>query len=156
MMRAVGANPGLTNDDYTVGWMCALKEELAASRAMLDEEHPRLSQVEHDNNSYTLGRIGQHNVVLACLPSGSLGAVPTATAATNMLRSFPRIRFGLMVGIGGGVPGPPNDDPEEDIRLGDVVVSHPTGIYGGRYPSCIYPINSSTSQAASCSTTSAS
>lgn len=143
MERFKGADPGLTNDDYTVGWICALKENLAASRAMLDLEHPRLSQVEQDKNSYTLGQIGQHNVVLACLPSGSLGAIPAATAAANMLRSFPRIRFGLMVGIGGGVPGPPDDDLEEDIRLGDVVVSNPTGIDSERDPSCVYPINSS-------------
>ncbi|KAJ0269015.1 hypothetical protein COL940_012843 [Colletotrichum noveboracense] len=33
-----------------------------------------------------------------------------------MMRSFKSIRFGFMVGIGGGVPG------EIDIRLGDVVV----------------------------------
>ncbi|KPA36758.1 hypothetical protein FLAG1_10456, partial [Fusarium langsethiae] len=35
-----------------------------------------------------------------------------------MLRSFPNIRFGLMVGIGGGAPS-----AKHDIRLGDVVVS---------------------------------
>ena len=28
-----------TNNDYTVGWICALEAELAASQAMLDEEH---------------------------------------------------------------------------------------------------------------------
>jgi len=40
--------------------------------------------------------------------------------------TFHSIRFGLMVGIGGGVPS-----EEIDIRLGDVVVSKPEGIYGG-------------------------
>ena len=55
-----------TNNDYTVGWICALGAELAASQAMLDEEHPDLLQVENDTNTYTLGRIGRHNVVLAC------------------------------------------------------------------------------------------
>ncbi|KAL6831272.1 putative kinesin [Trichoderma sp. SZMC 28015] len=43
-----------------------------------------------------------------------------------MMRSFPRIRFGLMVGIGGGAPDEPSNDPRNDIRLGDVVVSCPT------------------------------
>src|SRR5271155_5783334 len=43
-----------------------------------------------------------------------------------MLRSFPSIRFGLMVGIGGGAPSPKND-----IRLGDVVISSPVGKTGG-------------------------
>ena len=42
-----------------------------------------------------------------------------------MQRSFP-IKFGLMVGVGGGVWS-----KKDDIRLGDVVVSQPTGIHGG-------------------------
>jgi hypothetical protein len=40
--------------------------------------------------------------------------------------TFPSIHFGLMVGIGGGVPSTKND-----IRLGDIVVSEPTGTLGG-------------------------
>ncbi|CAI7580657.1 unnamed protein product [Penicillium crustosum] len=40
--------------------------------------------------------------------------------------SFSHIRFGLMVGIGGGIP-----NEEADIRLGDVVVSKPTHTHGG-------------------------
>lgn len=129
MAEVADTESRLGNHDYTVGWMCALKEELAASRMMLDQEHPRLPRVGQDTNSYILGSLGPHNIVLASLPSGSLGAVPATNAAANMLRSFPNIRFGLMVGIGGGVPGPASDDPEEDIRLGDVVVSHPTGTF---------------------------
>ncbi|KAN0076444.1 Pfs domain protein [Elaphomyces granulatus] len=116
-----------TNNDYTVGWICALQFELAASQAMLDEEHPDLLQAENDTNTYTLGQIGRHNVVLACLPSGTTGISVAATAARDLLRSFPKVRFGLMVGVGGGAPSNPSDDPGEDIRLGDVVVSNPEG-----------------------------
>jgi nucleoside phosphorylase len=116
-----------TNNDYTVGWICALEAELAASQAMLDEEHPDLLQAENDTNTYTLGRIGRHNVVLACLPSGTTGISAAATAARDLLRSFPRVRFGLMVGVGGGAP---SHDPRQDIRLGDVVVSTPKGSHG--------------------------
>ena len=119
-------------DDYTVGWICALETELAASQAMLDEEHPDLPEAENDTNAYTLGRIGQHNVVLACLPSGITGISAAATAARDLLRSFPRVRFGLMVGVGGGAPSDPSDDPRQDIRLGDVVVSNPEGNSGKR------------------------
>ncbi|KAL5083750.1 hypothetical protein Trisim1_000954 [Trichoderma cf. simile WF8] len=43
-----------------------------------------------------------------------------------MLHSFPNIRIGLMVGIGGGAPS-----SKHDIRLGDVVVSAPRGGNGG-------------------------
>ncbi|KAN0083718.1 hypothetical protein V8E54_002806 [Elaphomyces granulatus] len=86
---------------------------------------------ENDTNTYTLGQIGRHNVVLACLPSGTTGISAAATAARDLLRSFPKVRFGLMVGVGGGAPSNPSDDPGEDIRLGDVVVSSPEGNFGG-------------------------
>jgi hypothetical protein len=43
-----------------------------------------------------------------------------------MLRSFSQIRFGLMVGTGGGAPS-----EKQDIRLGDVVVSSPVKSTGG-------------------------
>ena len=112
------------NNDYTVGWICALETELAASQEMLDEEHPDLEQAENDTNTYTLGRIGHHNVVLACLPSGTTGISAAATAARDLVRSFPRVRFSLMVGVGGGAP---SNDSRQDIRLGDVMVSTPKG-----------------------------
>ena len=113
-----------SNNDYTVGWICALGAELAASQAMLDEEYPDLPQAENDTNTYTLGRIGQHNVVLACLPLGTTGIGAAATVERDLLRSFPRVRFGLMVGVGGGAP---SNNLCQDIRLGDVVVSTPKG-----------------------------
>src|SRR5437667_4391297 len=101
--------PILTNNNYTVGWVCALRDELAAAQAMLDKEHQNLPQDKRDTNTYTLGQIGQHNVVLACLGMGTTGANAAATAAANLLRSFPKVRFGLMVGIGGGAPSEPSD-----------------------------------------------
>jgi nucleoside phosphorylase len=115
-----------TYQDYTVGWICALPTEMAAARAMLDECHDPLQQDSQDDNNYTLGRIGGHNVVLACLPAGVTGTISAARVATQMLSNFKWLRFGLMVGIGGGVPSEKND-----IRLGDVVVSKPIGTFGG-------------------------
>jgi nucleoside phosphorylase len=116
----------LTHDDYTVAWICALSLESAAAKASLDEVHPRLSQPQSDSNAYTLGTINGHNVVIVCLPAGDYGTTPAATVVAQMRLTFPRLRFGLMVGIGGGVPS-----EQVDIRLGDIVVSTPTGIYGG-------------------------
>jgi nucleoside phosphorylase len=99
---------------------------MAAATALLDERHNPLQQNSRDHNTYTLGRIGRHNVVLACLPTGVAGTLSAARVANQMLRTFEGIRFGLMVGIGGGVPS-----EENDIRLGDIVVSKPTGQSGG-------------------------
>ena len=116
-----------THNDYTVAWICALPIEMAAAEAMLEEIHPKLSAVyASDTNQCTLGRLGGHNIVLACLPNGVYGTTSAAIVATHMLYSFSRIRVGLMVGIGGGEPSKDND-----IRLGDVVVSSPTKQYGG-------------------------
>src|SRR5580658_3732691 len=116
----------LHHHDYTVGWVCALPLEMAVAKAMLDEIHTDLPTSSNDQNTYVLGRIRAHNVVIACLPSGVYGTTSAATVASQMLFTFRSIRFGLMVGIGGGVPG-----KDVDIRLGDVVVSKPTGGFGG-------------------------
>jgi len=107
-------------EEYSVGWVCALPIELAAAQLMIDEEHQHLGQDPNDANLYTLGRIGEHNVVIACLPAGQIGTNSAAAVAMQMKSAFPSIRFGLMVGIGGGVPS-----EEADIRLGDVVVGQP-------------------------------
>lgn len=111
------------HDAYTVGWVCALPKERAAAKAMLDEIHPSLLKPADDPNSYTLGSIGRHNIVIACLPKGRIGTNSAATFATQMTRTFPSIRVGLMVGIGGGIP--------PKIRLGDVVVGTPVDRYPG-------------------------
>ena len=58
-------------EEYQVGWVCALPKEMAAARAMLDEEHgPMPSQDAQDRNNYVLGHVHSHNVVIACLPAG--------------------------------------------------------------------------------------
>jgi len=118
--------PHLRHEDYTIGWVCALSKEMTAARSMLDEKHPDLPLPSSDRNAYSLGRIGVHNVVIACLPKGEIGTTSAATVATQMLGTFTSIRFGLMVGVGGGVPS-----RRHDIRLGDVVVSTPTDQHGG-------------------------
>lgn len=113
--------------DYAVGWVCALPDEMAAAICMLDETHEDLEEQDiSDHNSYQLGRIHHHNIVIASLPAGHYGTTPAATVAKDMLRTFPSIRFGLMVGIGGAAPS-----LNHDIRLGDVVVSKPHGASGG-------------------------
>ncbi|KAK6507635.1 hypothetical protein TWF481_006061 [Arthrobotrys musiformis] len=118
-----------TNDEYTIGWICALQKEFKAATAMLTEEHglPQ-SLPEEDDNAYMLGKIGHHKVVIACLPAGRTGTNPAAVVANSMRRTFTSLQFGLLVGVGGGVPQP---FAGKDVRLGDVVVSVPNGAYGG-------------------------
>ncbi|KXH43881.1 phosphorylase superfamily protein [Colletotrichum salicis] len=122
MAKSVPAN------DFTVGWVCALPIEMAAAAEMMDEEFADLPSQPSDTNIYSFGRIGVHNVVVACLPAGQMGTNQAATVASQMRTSFPLLRFGVLVGIGGGVP---NLDDDIDIRLGDVVISQPSGQHGG-------------------------
>lgn len=108
-------------DSYQVGWICAILTEYVVACELLDEEYrtPPLPSID-DSNIYTCGRMGDFHVVVACLPKGRYGLTSAATVAKDLLYSFPSIRFGLMVGIGGGAP-----TRKQDIRLGDIVVSAP-------------------------------
>ncbi|KAF3810141.1 hypothetical protein GCG54_00002593 [Colletotrichum gloeosporioides] len=106
--------------DYSVALICAIATTFVAARAFLEETHePPVAVARNDNNSYVLGRIGRHNVVVATLPEGEYGTTSAAGVARDTLHSFPSIRVCLMVGIGGGAPS-----AKHDIRLGDVVVGN--------------------------------
>lgn len=114
---------GFTHKSYTVGWICALSKELTAAKAMLDKNHADLERPPNDTNIYTLGSVGGHNIVIACLPKGEVGTNSCATVATIMIQTFPNIKFSFMIGIGGGVP--------EQVRLGDVVIGTPADDHPG-------------------------
>ncbi|KAF5488745.1 Ankyrin repeat domain-containing protein 50 [Colletotrichum fructicola] len=114
---------------YTIGWIVALDNELTAALAMLDETHEQPEDFEQNNkdsNTYSWGQIGDHKIVIASLGAGSYGLVSAATTATCMATSLPHLQIGLMVGIGAGVPS-----FENDVRLGDVVVSQPRDGHSG-------------------------
>ncbi|KAJ4248104.1 hypothetical protein NW762_012874 [Fusarium torreyae] len=53
-----------------------------------------------------------------------VGNISVATVVSFLVTTFPSIKLGLMVGIGGGVPS-------NKVRLGDVVVSTPVGQFPG-------------------------
>ena len=114
----------ITHNMYSIAIICPMAVELAPVEAMLDVLHPNLPTSRVDHNVYTLGALGEHNVVIAVMPG--IGTNSSAVVAAQLLNDFPSIRFTLLVGIGGGIP-----DDENDIRLGDVVVSRPTNTFGG-------------------------
>ncbi|KAK1633648.1 ankyrin repeat protein [Colletotrichum phormii] len=117
---------GRNLNDYKVAWICPLEVEQIAAMEMLDKEHPPLAKSPTDHNVYSLGSINGHNVVIAGLHQP--GNSPAATVVTQMRMTFPNLRFGLLVGVGGGVPVKTDQGP---IRLGHVVVSKPAGGYSG-------------------------
>ncbi|KAJ6073234.1 hypothetical protein N7467_011319 [Penicillium canescens] len=116
----------LSRDSYRVAWICPLEVEQIAAMEMLDEHHSALPQPSEDSNIYNLGSINNHNVVIVGLPQA--GNCPAATVVTQMRRTFRNLKYGLLVGIGGGVPVKTKCGM---IRLGHVVVSEPSGTHSG-------------------------
>ncbi|EPS45571.1 hypothetical protein H072_456 [Dactylellina haptotyla CBS 200.50] len=113
-----------SSESYSVAIICPMGVELVPILAILDLEHQPLSLLGR-RNKYTLGQIGSHNVVVTVMPE--IGNNAAAAVVTQLQNDFKALRFGLLVGIGGGVP----DLDKHDIRLGDVVVSKPTLAFGG-------------------------
>jgi hypothetical protein len=56
--------------------------------ATTDEIHPDLPTSSNDQNTYVLGKIRAHKVVIASLPSGVYGTTAAATVANQMLFTF--------------------------------------------------------------------
>ncbi|KAH9235630.1 hypothetical protein K456DRAFT_1748302 [Colletotrichum gloeosporioides 23] len=87
-------DPGIDRLEKDV---CALPLEIAAAKGMLDQVHPNLPQQDPaDHNSYILGQVQGHNIVITCLPAGIYGTTPAATVAKDLLQTFKSIRFGLI------------------------------------------------------------
>jgi nucleoside phosphorylase len=90
---------------------------------MLDSKHEGIFPGKpSDDNDYIPGTISGHNVMIVGLALKSTGTVSAATLAQSMRSSFPNIEYGLVVGIGAGVPGA---NLQPDIRLGDIIVGTP-------------------------------
>ncbi|XP_012271402.1 uncharacterized protein LOC105694878 isoform X2 [Orussus abietinus] len=80
-----------------------------------------------ESNVYTLGNIGAHRIVCTKLPTvGHTREAMTAAGntTTRLLGTFQKVDYVFLVGVGGGVPH--YTDYNKHVRLGDVVVSHPT------------------------------
>ncbi|GFF59601.1 hypothetical protein IFM62136_04244 [Aspergillus lentulus] len=84
-----------------------------------EQDYPCYEKAGGDTNSYTIGRLGQHHVVLVHMPR--MGKASAANVAANLRSSFPHIRLALLVGICGGVPFAGGG--KEEITLGDIVIS---------------------------------
>ncbi|KAI4754836.1 purine and uridine phosphorylase [Aureobasidium sp. EXF-3400] len=117
----------LTLEHIQIGWISALPIEALLAEIMLDEPiEQAIALPPNDNNIYTYGRIkiagshASHIVAIAQLPLSTTGRASAATVANNMRRTFPNLKFGIMVGIAGGVW-----TTEVDVRLGDIVVGVP-------------------------------
>ncbi|KAK7422435.1 hypothetical protein QQZ08_009517 [Neonectria magnoliae] len=121
-------------DDFEVAIICALSLEYDAVCYIFDEfwddEGDQYGRAAGDPNSYTTGRVGKYNVVLALLPH--MGKANAASAAASMRSSYGGLRLALLVGVCGGMPR----GRDGEILLGDVVISKTVIQYdfGRKYP----------------------
>ncbi|KZZ99565.1 Nucleoside phosphorylase domain protein [Moelleriella libera RCEF 2490] len=108
--------------EFEVAIICALQLERDAVEALLDEEYETdghsYGKASGDHNTYTMGRMGAHHIVLAYLPG--MGKANCAAVASNMRTSFEAIKIALLVGVCGGAPQTADGT---DISLGDVIIS---------------------------------
>lgn len=123
-----------TRDDFEVAIICALVLEYDAVSYVFDEfwddDGDEYGRAGGDPNTYTTGRIGNYNVVLALLPH--MGKANAASAAASMRSSYTRLQLVLLVGVCGGVP----HDRHSELFLGDVIISQTVLQYdfGRQYP----------------------
>jgi nucleoside phosphorylase len=112
----------VSRDCFEIAIICALPLERIAIEALLDDEYETngfsYGKAKGDLNTYTIGRLGNQDVVLAYMPG--LGMVSTAAMAAHIGPSFRNIEVGFLVGICGGVP---KTNAGVEILLGDVIIS---------------------------------
>jgi nucleoside phosphorylase len=116
--------PPSRREDFEIVIICALPLEYNAVSLVFDEfwdeDGDQYGRAAGDVNSYTTGRIGKYNVVLALL--SHMGKANAASAAASARSSYGGVRLALLVGICGGVPRAGNGEDDE-ILLGDIVIS---------------------------------
>ncbi|KAL4814761.1 nucleoside phosphorylase domain-containing protein [Aspergillus spinulosporus] len=129
--------PRPRRDEFEIAIFSVLKAERDAIEAALDEEYEcdgfAYSRAPSDINTYTVGRLGYHHVVLVYLPH--MGSIGSAPAAASIKATFPGIKLALVVGVCGVSPYL-KDECGREVILGDVLIS--TGVVkinsGQQYP----------------------
>ncbi|KAI1827296.1 nucleoside phosphorylase domain-containing protein [Xylaria intraflava] len=120
-------------NSISIAIFCALTLEADAVLSVFDHHWDiRLfSNPDQDKNTYSIGKIGCHNVVL--IHMSGMGRTPAATAAASCRTTFPGVSRALVVGICGAVPF---HRRSTEIILGDVVISDRLVIYdfGRQFP----------------------
>jgi nucleoside phosphorylase len=120
-------------EDFQIAIICALALEYDAVSLLFDqfcdEERDFYGRAQGDTNTYTTGRMGKHDAVLALLPN--MGIATAAGAAACVRSSFSGLKLAFLVGVCGGVPGA----GANEVLLGDVVISKtPQHGLGKQYP----------------------
>jgi nucleoside phosphorylase len=112
----------------TIGIITALPKEYVAVEVLLENKLDVKVPGQGAGRRYLIGEIptvrgDSHSVVLSLAEMGNNLA---ATRATLLLEHFPTVMSIIMTGIAGGIPSP--EKPDDNVRLGDIVVSNKMGV----------------------------
>jgi nucleoside phosphorylase len=142
VLSMAAANPPVNRTDFKIAILCALPLEAEAVLPLFEvvysgDQYRNLTKASEDANAYTLGRIGEYNIILVHMPNA--GKQAAASVAVHLKRSYPGIELSFLLGVCGGVPFAQDMDrpgARKDIFLGDIVVSHGVVQYdlGARLP----------------------
>ncbi|KAK4085634.1 uncharacterized protein Triagg1_624 [Trichoderma aggressivum f. europaeum] len=117
--------PGSTQSPrrvFEIAIICTLLIEYDAICLIFDEIWDKdYRQNKGDENTYTTGRVGKRNVVLAVLPHTR--KTTAAAAIANFRMMYLHLDLFLLVGICGGVPKFHSGKEEMEILLGDIIIS---------------------------------
>ncbi|KAL4925973.1 5'-methylthioadenosine/S-adenosylhomocysteine nucleosidase family protein [Aspergillus undulatus] len=120
-------------EQFSIAVFCALPKEADAVVELFDDIWTRgaYDKAAPDDNAYTVGRIGRHNVVLVHM--AGMGKGVACQAASSTKSSFPGVKLAFVVGICGAVPF---GDGQSEVILGDVVIGSSIVQYdlGRQYP----------------------
>ncbi|CAF9911723.1 MAG: hypothetical protein GOMPHAMPRED_007502 [Gomphillus americanus] len=125
-------------DTFKVAIICAIPLEAEMVQHVFElnwaDYNVHFSQAPGDLNTYSIGVISGHNVVLVQMPG--MGLIHAATVAGYLSLSFHNIEVALLVGICGVVPR--HLETQEEIVLGDCVISTSMVQYdlGHQLPGC--------------------
>ncbi|KAI6176394.1 hypothetical protein M3Y97_00793400 [Aphelenchoides bicaudatus] len=121
----------------TIAIICSLfLENLAVSRIVENAHTVHMYNLNGDSNVYTIGDIGPHRVVvtkLSILGDSRQATTSSGSITTRLLGNFQQIEHVIICGVGGGVPH--FTDPNQHVRLGDVVLS---STQNGSKPAYVY------------------
>ncbi|KAK1989633.1 hypothetical protein LX36DRAFT_500426 [Colletotrichum falcatum] len=89
-------------DEFETAVGCALHLEYDAAALALDgfwdDDGDTYGRAAGDTNTYCIGRIGRHNVVLALLPN--MGKISAVSAAASLRSSLTGLRLAVVAGTG--------------------------------------------------------
>ncbi|KAI6187579.1 SAM-MT-ERG6-SMT domain-containing protein [Aphelenchoides besseyi] len=103
-------------------------ENLAVTQVVENANTMHMYNLNGDSNIYTVGNIGSHRVVvtkLSVIGDSRFATTSASSVTSRLLGNFQNVEHVLIVGVGGGIPNLTN--PNEHVRLGDVVISSTRG-----------------------------